>query len=72
MFLTGAASLWALRGWGSWGPLRKALSAAGIVLLGVVVMLSYEMHWAAIPFAIVLLALVGRSRPLRRKVPSSA
>ncbi|HKX66186.1 MAG TPA: hypothetical protein VJN29_03090 [Intrasporangium sp.] len=66
MFLAGAASLVALDGWGRWGPRGKALSAAGIVLLGVVIMLSYEMHWAAIPFAVVLLALAGRSRPLHR------
>ena len=72
MFLAGAASLWTLNGWDSWGPLGKALSAGGIVLLGVVVMLSYEMHWAAIPFAVVLLALVGHSRPQHRLALSLA
>lgn len=72
MFLAGAASLWALRGWGGWGPLGKVLSAAGIVLLGVVIMLSYEMHWAALPFVVVLMALVGRSRTQHRIVLSLA
>jgi hypothetical protein len=61
MFLVGAASLWVLRGWSRWGALGKVLSGVGILVLGVVVMLSYEMHWAAIPFAIVLLAIVGRA-----------
>jgi hypothetical protein len=59
MFLVGAASLWVLRGWSRWGMLGKVLSGVGILVLGVVVMLSYEMHWAAIPFAIVLLAFAG-------------
>ena len=72
MFLAGAASLWALRGWGSWGPLGKTLSAAGIVVLGIIIMLSYEMHWAAVPFAVMLLALVGRSRPQHRLALSVA
>jgi hypothetical protein len=61
MFLVGAASLWVLRGWSRWGTLGKVLSGVGILVLGVVVMLSYEMHWAAIPFAIVLLAFAGRA-----------
>jgi hypothetical protein len=61
MFLVGAASLWALRGWARWGALGKALSGVGILVLGVVVMLSYEMHWAAIPFAVILLAFAGRA-----------
>ena len=61
MFLVGAASLWVLRGWSSWGAFGKALSGVGMLVLGVVVMLSYEMHWAAIPFAIILLAFAGRA-----------
>jgi chromate transport protein ChrA len=48
MFLVGAASLWVLRNWSRWGALGKVLSGVGILVLGVVVMLSYEMHWAAI------------------------
>jgi hypothetical protein len=59
MFLVGAASLWALRGWSRWRVLGKALSGVGMLVLGVVVMLSYEMHWAAIPFAVILLAFAG-------------
>ena len=61
MFLVGAASLWVLRGWSRWGAFGKALSGVGMLVLGVVVMLSYEMHWAAIPFAIILLAFAGRA-----------
>jgi hypothetical protein len=61
MFLVGAASLWALRGWSRWAGLGKAVSGVGLLVLGVVVMLSYEMHWAAVPFAIVLLAFAGRA-----------
>jgi hypothetical protein len=61
MFLVGAASLWALWGWTRWGALGKALSGIGLLALGVVVMLSYEMHWAAIPFAVILLAFAGRA-----------
>ena len=61
MFLAGAASLWALRGWTRWGALGKAFSGIGMLVLGVVVMLSYEMHWAAIPFAVILLAFAGRA-----------
>jgi hypothetical protein len=61
MFLVGAASLWVLRGWSRWGVLGKALSGVGMLVLGVVVMLSYEMHWAAVPFAIILLAFAGRA-----------
>jgi hypothetical protein len=61
MFLVGAASLWTLRGWSRWGALAKALSGVGMLVLGVVVMLSYEMHWAAIPFAVILLAFAGRA-----------
>jgi hypothetical protein len=61
MFLVGAASLWVLRGWSRWGALGKALSGFGMLVLGVVVMLSYEMHWAAIPFAVILLAFAGRA-----------
>ncbi len=61
MFLVGAVSLWALRGWSRWDAPGKALSGVGMLVLGVVVMLSYEMHWAAIPFAIILLAFVGRA-----------
>jgi hypothetical protein len=37
------------------------LSGVGMLVLGVVVMLSYEMHWAAIPFAVILLAFAGRA-----------
>jgi hypothetical protein len=59
MFLVGAASLWVLRGWSRWGALGKALSGVGVLVLGVVVMLSYEMHWAAVPFAVILLAFTG-------------
>jgi hypothetical protein len=61
MFLVGAAALWALRGWSRWGVLGKALSGVGMLVLGVVTMLSYEMHWAAIPFAAILLAFGGRA-----------
>src|SRR5215218_3123375 len=61
MFLVGAASLWVLRGWSRWGALGKVLSGVGMLVLGVVVMLSYEMHWAAVPFAIILLAFAGRA-----------
>ena len=61
MFLVGAASLWVLRGWSRWGALGKALSGVGMLVLGVVVMLSYEMHWAAVLFAIILLAFAGRA-----------
>jgi hypothetical protein len=61
MFLVGAASLWVLRGWSRWGALGKALSCVGMLVMGVVVMLSYEMHWAAVPFAILLLAFAGRA-----------
>jgi hypothetical protein len=61
MLLVGAASLWALRGWSRWGLLGKALSGVGMLVLGVVAMLSYEMHWAAIPFAVILLAFAGRA-----------
>jgi hypothetical protein len=68
MFLVGAASLWALRGWPRWGALGKTLSSVGMVVLGVVVMLSYEMHWAAVPFAIILLAFVGRAVWLHRLI----
>ena len=32
-----------------------------MLVLGVVVMLSYEMHWAEVPFAIILLAFAGRA-----------
>jgi hypothetical protein len=59
MFLVGATSLWVLRGWSRWGVFGKALSGVGMLVLGVVVMLSYEMHWAAIPFVIILLAFAG-------------
>jgi hypothetical protein len=61
MFLVGAASLWALRVWAGtnlWG--RLGLVAA-LFLLGAVIMLSYELHWAAVPFAVVLLAFAGRA-----------
>jgi hypothetical protein len=61
MFLAGAASLWALRGWQRWGLLGRGLSALGLVVLGVTVMLSYELHWAAVPFAVALLTFVGRA-----------
>jgi hypothetical protein len=44
MFLVAAAALWALRGWPRWGALGKALSGVGMLVMGVVVMLSYEMH----------------------------
>lgn len=68
MLLVGAASLWMLRGWGRWSATGKALSAATLALLGAAVMLSYEMHWAAVPFAIVLLALVGPAEKAHRLV----
>jgi hypothetical protein len=59
MFLAGAASLWALRSWSGLGVAGRVLSALGLLLLGVWIMLSYEMHWAAVPFAVVLLAFAG-------------
>ena len=61
MFLVGAASLWALRSWPRWGAFGKALSGVGMLVVSVVVMLSYELHWAAVPFAVILLALTGRA-----------
>jgi hypothetical protein len=54
MFLVGAASLWTLGGWSRWRAFGKAISGAAMLALGAVVMLSYELHWAAVPFAIIL------------------
>ncbi|GAA6525245.1 hypothetical protein [Intrasporangium sp. DVR] len=59
MFLTGAASLWTLRVWPRATTVGKLAAAAAVFGLGAVVMLSYELHWAAVPFAVVLLAFAG-------------
>ncbi|MGW5238094.1 hypothetical protein ACWEOW_04110 [Monashia sp. NPDC004114] len=62
MFLVGAAALWVLRRWDGWGLLGRSLAGAGLLVLGIAVMLSYELHWAAIPFAVVLVASIGPAR----------
>lgn len=67
MFLAGAASLWTLRSWSRRGPVFKVVGALGLALLGVVIMLSYEMHWAATPFSVLLLAMVGPA-PWRHRI----
>lgn len=67
MFLVGAVCLWTLRTWGRWGSVGRAAAAVALAVLGVGVMLSYEMHWAAVPFALVMLAFIGCS-PWRHRL----
>jgi hypothetical protein len=67
MFLAGAAALWALRTWGRVATSTKLAIAVALFVLGAVIMLSYELHWAALPFAVVLLAFTG-SASWRRRV----
>lgn len=57
MFLVGAASLWVLHSWSRAGGVGKVLGGVGVALLAATVVLSYELHWAAIAFGTVLLAL---------------
>jgi len=59
MFLAGAAALWTLRVWARATPVGKLAAASALFGLGAVIMLSYELHWAALPFAVVLLAFAG-------------
>lgn len=69
LVLSGAAVLAAVTTWGRRPRLRLPL-ALGLVLLGVLVVLYYELQWATYPFA-VLLAL-GQARPhwrLWRRAP---
>lgn len=69
MFLVGAAALWVLHGWVRWGAARRVLGVVGLAVLGAFVVLSYELHWAAVAFVTVLVAVSGRNpwRALRRQ-----
>lgn len=60
LFLTGAAALWTARRWAAWGVTGRCVAGVSLAVLGVAVMLSYELHWAAVPFAIVLVTTTGR------------
>lgn len=68
MFLVGAGALWVLHHWDSWGMRGRMLGGAGLIVLGIAVMLSYELHWAAIPFAVVLVATIGTAQRRSRAV----
>jgi len=74
MFLTGALSLWVLNGWARWGWLGRALGLLGLSVTGAALVLSYELHWAAVVFAGCLLVLSGRGsfRPVRRQPGDAA
>ncbi len=62
MFGLGALLLWLDGRWaGGSGPAR-VVSVAVVALAAVVTVLSYELHWAALPFAAVLVVLAGRRR----------
>ncbi len=66
MFLAGAAALWTLRAWARANTVGRLGFAAALFLLGAAIMLSYELHWAALPFAVVLLAFADPAAWRRR------
>lgn len=61
LLVAGAVSAWALRLSTRTGAPGRLGAAAVLFVLGAAIMLSYEMHWAAVPFAIVVLGFTDTS-----------
>ncbi len=64
LFAVSALTLWAARHWAGAGRGWRLATVAALVLTGAALVLSYELHWAAFPAAVVLVCLLGR-RPGR-------
>ncbi len=66
LFAVGALNLWVVNRWPGWGRTRRALAAALLVVVAAALVLSYELHWAAYPFAVLL--VLGQARPSWRRL----